>query len=300
MSAGRAHIDFHDRKIAGLADALIILRDIDELEVYEAPVRAESLSGLPSEFLQLLRDFRDRVEFDLIVVQHRVDHRRVRARGLEDRLAVGVKDRVVSADIAAQELLHDIRGFRQFFVKTQKVFFVIDLHRAVRADADVRFYDHRVSHLLHESLRGCEVGYYVLAGSRYFGIKEDLLHAGFPDEVSDPVLACAYGDVEIRAQPRVHRKPVFIQGLQPVDPAILVYEKGDCAVHLIVILQRVHIIILHQRSLKLVVQRVIRHITDSEHVHAVHVQAVDKQCAGDRVCRGNKYIIHGIAFLCLV
>jgi len=31
----------------------------------------------------------------------------------------------------------------------------------------------------------------------------------------------------------------------------------------------------------------------------VHVQVVDKQCAGDRVCRGNKYIIHGIAFLCL-
>ena len=139
----------------------------------------------------------------------------------------------------------------------------------------------------------------MLAGSRYFGIKEDLLHAGFPDEVSDPVLACANGDVEIRAESRVHRKPVFIQGLQPVDPAILVYEKGDCAVHLIVILERIHVVVFHQRAFELVVQHVIRHIADSEHVHAVHVQAVDKQCAGDMVCRGNKYIIHGIAFLCL-
>ena len=66
MSAGRAHIDFHNRKVTGLSDTLVVLRDIDELKVDEAPVRAESLSGLPSEFPQLLRNLRNCVELDLI------------------------------------------------------------------------------------------------------------------------------------------------------------------------------------------------------------------------------------------
>ena len=273
--------------------------DIDELKMNKSPVCTEYFGSLPAKIAQLGGHISDCIEMDALVILNRIDHRRIGAHGLKERLTVSVKDRVVGADIAAQELLHDIRSFRQFSVKTQQVFFVIDLHRAVCADTDVRFYDHRISHLIHEILRGCKVRYYVLAGSRYFGIKEDALHAGFPDEVSDPVFACAYGDVEIRAESCVHRKPVFIQGLQPVDSAVFVDKKGDCSVHLVVVLERIHVVVFHQRAFELVVQHVIRHIADSEHIHAVHVQAVDKQCAGDRVCRGNKYIIHGIAFLCL-
>ena len=76
-------------------------------------------------------------------------------------------------------------------------------------------------------------------------------------------------------------------------------KECDCAVHLVIVLERIHVIVFHQRAFKLIVQRIIGHIADSEHVHAVHVQAVDKLCAGYRVCRGNKNIINSNAFLCL-
>ena len=251
----------------------------------EAPVRAKRLSSLSAKIPQLRGHFCHREEMDALVVLHRIDHRRIGAHGLKQRLAVGVQNRVISADITAQEFLHDIEFRREFTVKGPELVFTIDLLRAVRANADVRFDDHRISDLFHKGQSGIQIGDDVLAGGRNPGLDKEALHAGLPDQVSYFVLSCADSNVEIRTQPCIHREPVFIQGFKPVDPAVFVNEKGDRAVNLIIILQRVHIIVFRQGILQLIVQCVIGHVPDSEHIYAMLVQAVAELRAGDGVCR---------------
>ena len=285
MPACRPHIHFHDRITAGFPDTCVVLRDIDELEMNEAPVHAKRPGSLSAIIPQLCRDFCHREEMDALVILYRINHRRISAHGLEQRITVGVQDRVIGTDITAQEFLHDIKFRRELIVKGPELVFPIDLLRAVCADADVRFDDHRISNLFHESQAGIQVRNNVLTCGRNSGLDKKALHAGLPDHIADPVFSCADSNVEIRTQPCIHRKPVFIQGFQPVDPAVFVNEKSNRAVNLIIILQRVHNIVFCQGILQLVIQCVIRYVSDSEHIYAMFVQAVAELRAGYGVRR---------------
>ena len=285
MSAGRPHIHFHDRVVAGFSYALVILRDVDELKMNKSPVCTEYFGSLPAKIAQLGGHISDCIEMDALVILHRIDHRRIGAHGLKERLTVSVKDRVVGADIAAQKLLHDIGGLRKVTVKGQKLVFLIDLYRTVCSDADIRFDDHGITDQLHEGLRGFQIRNNVLARGRDPGLDKETLHEGFPDKGTDPVLSCADSYVKVRAQLCVQRKPVFIQRFQPVDPAVLVNEKSDRAVYLVIVFKRTHEIVFRQGIFQSVVQCVVGYVPDSQYIHAVPVQAVAELCAGHGVSR---------------
>jgi hypothetical protein len=64
-----------------------------------------------------------------------------------------------------------------------------------------------------------------------------------------------------------------------------VYEKGSRPVYLIIILKGAYVIVLRKSILQLVIQCVIGHVPDPQHIYASPVQAVAELCAGDGICR---------------
>ena len=78
---------------------------------------------------------------------------------------------------------------------------------------------------------------------------------------------------------------IFIQRLQPVDPAVFVNEKSDRAIYLVVVLEGIYEIVFRQGLFQLVVQCVVGNVPDAENIHAVPVQAVAELCAGHGVSR---------------
>ena len=61
--------------------------------------------------------------------------------------------------------------------------------------------------------------------------------------------------------------------------------KCNGAVHLIIILKGAHIIVFRQGAFQLLVQGVVGHISDAEHIYAKFMQAITKMRTGDGVCR---------------
>ena len=198
---------------------------------------------------------------------------------------MGVDDSVIGADIAEQELLHDVGNIREILIKRAQLFLCFHFHRAVGADTDVRLHDYRVAHLVREGLSRLEIRNDVLTGRRNTCVQEDTLHLGLPYDIPDILLPGADSDIEIRAEPRILRKPVLIQGVEPVDPAVLMDIERNSTEDFVVILQGMHIVILRQRVFQLAVQRVIRHIADPEHIDSELMQPVAELGAGNRVCR---------------
>ena len=117
-------------------------------------------------------------------------------------------------------------------------------------------------------------GYAVLAGGRDTCSLVDRLHSrfAFPERKLIRLYACRY--VEILSQLSVEFQPVLVVGFDPVNTAVLESKICDRTVDLAVIFHGIHFIILSQRSFQIIVQRIIRSITDAQNVGAVKVQSV--------------------------
>ncbi len=79
-------------------------------------------------------------------------------------------------------------------------------------------------------------------------------------------------DVKIRAEPGIPFQPVFVVGLQPVNPAVLISQEGNSPVDLVVIFQAVHLIIFIQAGLQILCELIVRLIPDSQNIHPVLFQ----------------------------
>ena len=150
---------------------------------------------------------------------------------------MGVNDRIIGTDITAQELLHDIRKWRKIFIKSSQLRFCLDLHRSVRADSDIGLNDHGIASLCGKRLPRFIIRNDMLARCRDPCLDKGILHLGFFDVFLDPVYAGTGRDIEIRPQPGIRPKPVFVHGFQPVDPSVLMDEKSDRTVNLVIVFQ---------------------------------------------------------------
>ena len=285
MPARGAHVYLHHGIVARLADAGIVLCQPDELKVDKAPVHAEGFYRPPSQLEQLRRNFGRCVKMNVLIFLHRVDDRGVGAHGFKQRLTVRADHGVIGADIPVQEFLHDIGHGRKLPVKRGQVLFRFQLHRTVCPNPDIRLYDHGVAHLRGKRPAGSKVRDDMLARRGDARLQENLLHFRLSYQDADPVLSGAERNVEVRAEPRVRGKPVFIQRLQPVRPPVMVHEIRHRMVYLLIVFQRLHIIVFREGGFQLIVQAVIRHIPDPEHVYAQFAQTVAEMGAGDGIRR---------------
>ena len=212
---------------------------------------------------------------------------------------MGVDDGIVAVHLGAHELLHDVGHIRVLLLLVgQKFLQLLVAGKAVgirSAHAVVRLDHHRVAHLLHKGLAARKIVHHVVAGGGDTGLLVVLLHLTLVLDAGHIRGLEAAGDVEIGAQGGIPLQPVFIVGLQPVDAAILEGEKGHGAVHLVVVFQAVHLVVLVQACLQLGLQLLVGLVADAQHVQAVVFQfpaelpVVRGEVGGDK----NK-VLHGI------
>ena len=86
--------------------------------------------------------------------------------------------------------------------------------------------------------------------------------------------------MEVGPQPCVLPQPILIVRLYPVYPAVLEGKESHGAIHLIVVLQIAHPVILRERTLQFGRQLIIRCIGNAQHAHAVALQALAKLPVG--------------------
>ena len=141
-----------------------------------------------------------------------------------------------------------------------------------RTDAVVRLDDDRVAHLVDELPASLEIVHHVVAGGGDASLLVVFLHLALVLDAGHIRGLEAAGDMEIGAQGGIPFQPVFIVGLQPVDAAILEGEKGHGAVHLVVVFQTVHLVVLVQACLQLRLQFLVGLVADAQHVQAVVLQ----------------------------
>ena len=292
MAAGGPHIYLHHGIIPGLPDAVIVLCNIDELKMDKPPVCPEGLYGLPSQFEQSFGNVRGRVKMNVLVILNGIQDRRIGAHGFKQRLTVLTDDSVIGTDISGQEFLHHIGNRRQLIIKRDQVVLRLKLHRSICADTDIRLYDHRIADCGCKLPSCLEVRDNVLARGGDACFQKYFLHGGFLHKFPDSVLPGADSNIEIRPQTRVCREPVFIQGFQPVYPAVFMDKKRGGPIYLVILFKGIDIIILCQGVFELIVELIVGHISDSEHIYSKPVQTVTEICTGDGVGGGNKNKIH--------
>ena len=157
--------------------------------------------------------------------------------------------------------------------KGAELILVIYLIGCSRADSYVRFRKNRLSADLIDKLqRGVYCRHTVLARGRDARSLVNRLHCCLALPESQLAGLDSSCDVEILPQLCVKLKPVLVVGLDPVDAAMSESEVGDRAVDLAVILHGVHFVILSKRSFQVIVQRIVRSVSDAQNIHAVLVQ----------------------------
>ena len=299
-AAAGAHVDFQCHDLAFFAHAGLILGHAEELEVDKAALHPKAPDGGTARGAGVLRQILDDVVDGVVIVVHDVhDGHRAYVARLKDGVAVGVDDGIVAVHLGADELLHDVGNIRVLLLLVgQKFLQLLVGGKAVgirSAHAVVRLDHHRVAHLCHKGLAACKVIHHVVAGGGDTGLLIVFLHLALVLDAGHIRGLEAAGDVEIGAQGGIPFQPVFIVGLQPVDAAILEGEKRHSAVHLVVVFQTVHLVVLVQACLQLRLQLLVGLVADAQHVQAVVLQfpaelpVVRGEVGGDK----NK-VLHGV------
>ena len=293
IAARGAHVDLKAHKVALAAQAGLVLRELEELQVHKAAARAEGLNGGAAQRTQRLGNVgRGIIGQVLFLVDDVHDGRGPGGHGLKQRLAARVGDGVVGEDVALHEFLHHIGDGGQVGEEAGQVAVVLELVGGVGAHAVVGLDDDGIAHLPDEGLGGVPSGDVVAAGGGHACAGVVGLHAGLALEGGHLVAVCAGGDVEVSAQAGVLLQPVFVVGLQPVDLAVLEGEEGHRAEHLVIAFHVVHAVILGQRGLEAAVEAVVGRVADAQHVDAAQAQPVAEGPVGVRKMRRDKYKVH--------
>ena len=156
-------------------------------------------------------------------------------------------------------------------MKTPQICLIADFKCIDSADTVVRFYDYRITYLLDKSKALRKICHQVKTGTGNLRLGIEIFHAGFALYYGE-LLGPHSGDIEILPQPGVLLQPVLIIALEPVDFSVLKTEKGDRAVHLVIVFHGVDPIILCQSSLQCIIEGIVWGIPDSQHVDSVCVQ----------------------------
>ena len=239
--------------------------------MHKAAPHPEALHRGSARPLGVLRQLvQDVVDGIVRIVHHVHEGPRRHISRLKQGIALGVDDGVVGIHLAVDVLLHDVGCIRPLLREKA-------LHLAVVGDPEgvggphpvVRLCHHRVSHLVGEVQALLQGVHHVVAGGGNPRLLIVFFHLGFIFDPGNILLLEAAGDVEVRAQPGIPLQPVLVVGLQPVDAAVLVGQKGHRPVHLVVILQVGHLVVLRQAVLQPLRQLVVGLIADSQHIDPV-------------------------------
>ena len=294
VAARRTHVDLQGDKIPNLAEVRPRLREAEKLKVDKAAAHAEGLDRRTSALAQLRRQLVEHIIGKLLVLVDDVcDGRRKGRRGLKQRLTVGVYDRVIGVNVAEDKFLHHIGHVRLDTEKLLQIRVALQLPGVCRADADVGLDDHGIAaDLAQKSFRCGLIRHAVGAGGGHAGGGIECLHAGLVLPGGDLRRQHTGDDVKILAQAGILLQPVFVVGLEPIDAPVLEREERHRAVHLVIILHRIHAVILRQRVAQRLLQRVVGRVADTQHVDPVSLQPVAKLPVGMGKMRGNEDKIH--------
>ncbi len=149
--AGGAHVDLQAQKVAFPSQALLILPQAEELKMHQAAFDTEGFHSPSPGVAQVFRQLRhDHVDGFRLLVDH-VHHRHQgQVARFVQRLPRGADEGVIGADLPVDELLQHVGAQGQPGEEGPQRRFVADPEGVVRAHADVRFGNERITSLFSE------------------------------------------------------------------------------------------------------------------------------------------------------
>ena len=291
VASRRAHVHFQAHVVALLAQAGAVAVQLEELQVHEAALDTEGLDGSAahgSEFgghglvgpiagVQVaMDDLHDGRGEDGVVLEH--------------RFAIGIENGIVAYQKAGDELLyHKAAGVGMGREPGFQLCVALDLEGAAGAHAVVRFGDDRIAGLFGEGFHlGQAFRALDLAGRGNAAQGVVLLHLALVLDGGDVVVLDARGNIEVRAQAGVLLQPVLVVGLNPVYLAPLVGQPGYGTVHLVVVLQVVHLVVVRNAATELLGQIPVVGIGNGQYVHAILFEPGAEMPVGGREMGGNE------------
>ena len=193
-----------------------------------------------------------------------------------------VYDCIIRTDVTGDELLHHIlRHVLYRFEKMAQFPEISNLVCSTGTNAHIRFGDDWKTYIPHKGLHSI-VSLYALnltsRGNTPFG--KELLHGRLFLYGLHFVSLQTSSHMEVSSQPCILSQPILIIRLYPVYLSILESEECYGTIHLIVVLQIVHPVILRQRTFQFSRQLIIRSIGNAQYTYAIALQAVAKLPVG--------------------
>ena len=295
VAARRAHVHFQTDVVAFAAEPFTVAVQLEELQVDETAGRAEGLDGAAADTGQFGRNG---LVDPVSGVEVPVDdvHNRLREHGVvfKDRLQAGIVDGVVAQQLAGDELFDDKAGSIGMGIKPGvQLGIAAKLVGAAGAHAAVGFGNHRITGFGRERPdRFAAFGALDLPGGRNTAQGVVFLHLALVADGGHTVAADAGRHAEGGTQAGILLKPVFVVRFDPVDLAVLVGEPGYAAVHLVVVFQAVHLIIIREILAQLPREILVVRVRNTQHVHAVALRAGAELPIGMGKMRGYEYQVH--------
>ena len=297
VAARCTNVDLQAHVVALLAKPLLVGGQAEELHVDKAVPDAKGLDGRAGQLAERGVDSRAGVVPHVEHVLHRgSDVDGILRLVLKERLAVGVDDGLIGADVARDKLLQHVGlvplGGKQCLEGRCIGYF----GRATSAHATLGLGKERIADLLGKraNLRGIVEKHLPRGGNARRSVER--LHLGLALPLGHLRRACARSDVEVVAQTGILAEPVLVLRLEPVDLAVLPGEECDRTEDLVVVLQGGHPIVLVERVLDLLRHHVVGRVADAEHRGAVLAQAVAPVPVGVGELRRDEDDVHGASF----
>ena len=250
-------------------------------------------TGLTRISGKLLHNIKDRIVF---VVYNVHDRNRGYVSRLKDRISMRVNDRIIRIHFCKDKLFHNIGNICFFGLhELLQLFLIFKAISVTCSDTIIRLYNNGISHFFNKLPASLHRIDQMISRGRNSHPRIILFHPGFIFDPRNIILLESACDVECCTKPCISFKPVFIIGLQPVNPAVFKNQKCNCAVYFFFILQTAHLIIFIQTVLQALTQFFIRLIPDSQHVQPVFFEFPAEHPVIFRKVRGNKQkIFHNI------